>query len=142
MPRNYPVPQNGPIVPGTPQRDGIIFPSAAYNAATYTSQEYVNPGADGIRLFFNVTAIGAAGTVDAKIQNFDPASQTWMDVPKAAIAQITSNTAVVFTLHPGDSESPSPDNDISTTLGIRWRLSVTVGVNAVTFSVGADYLDI
>lgn len=141
MPRNYPVPSAGPVDSTSgAQRDGVIFSSAARAVATYNSPEYVNPGAEGLRIFVNAT-ISGGGTLDLKVQNFDPASQTWMDVPGASATQITATGTAVITLFPGNTgDLEADDNNIATPLGMRWRISVTIGTATTTFSVGADYL--
>lgn len=150
MPRNYPVPRSGPTdsTSGT-QYDGVLFAPAARSqtggdgSGNYNGQEYVNPGAKGLRLFVNVTAnTGNTGTLTVKIQNFDPASQTWMDLPDATTGSIATVTGFVLTLYPGAlGKSTGDANYVQTTIGVRWRAVASVGTASVTFSVGADYLD-
>lgn len=141
MPRNYPVPSAGPLDSTSgAQRDGIIFPSASRGVAAANSAEYTNPGAQGVRLFIDVTDVGAGpGTVTVKIQNFDPASQKWVDLPAATTTAINATGTTTLTLYPGIAETANVD--IADPLGLRWRVVATVATNAVTFSVGGDYLD-
>lgn len=139
MARNYPVPSAGPLDSTSgAQRDGIIFPAASRAAAAYNSPEYSNLNANGLRLFINITDVGGAGTLTVKIQNYDPASSTWIDVPLATTTALAATGASTLTIVPGAAESAN--TDIGDPLGLRWRIVATVGANAVTFSVGGDYL--
>lgn len=104
--------------------------------------EYVNPGAKGIRVFIDVTDVGAGpGTVTVKVQNRDPASLNWVDVPEATSGAISTTGTTTLTLYPGQEEDTTAPVAVSEPLGVRWRLVATVATNAVTFSIGADYLD-
>ena len=140
MSRNYPVPSAGPFAyTDSTQKDGIIFASAARTAAAYNSPEYLNPGAKGLRLFIDITAnTGNTGTVTVKIQNYDPASASWIDVPEATTAALATVASTVFTIHPEQEEDAN--TAIAQALGVRWRVVATVGTAACTFSIGADYL--
>lgn len=149
MAHNFPVPRNGPTDStsgGANQVDGVIFPSLSRaqnggdGSGNYFSQEYLNSGALGIRVFIDVTNVGGGpGTVTVKLQNLDPASGKWIDVPACTSGSINSVSSKIMTIFPGTTESSS-EVEISEPLGMRWRLVATVGTNAVTFSVGADYL--
>jgi hypothetical protein len=139
MARNYPVPSAGPLDSTTgAQRDGIIFPAASRGVAAYNSPEFVNLNANGLRLFINITDVGAAGTLTVKIQNFDPASQSWVDVPLSTTTALAAVAITTLTIIPGAAESANVD--IGDPLGLRWRVVATVAANAVNFSVGGDYL--
>lgn len=143
MSRSAPIPQAGPLDSTTgAQRDGILFPSAAYTSAgggVHNSPAYVNHGWRGARFYIKTTAVGAAGTVDFKLQNQDPVSGSWVDIPNAAIAQMNTNTSVTLTIYPGIAETANVD--IADPLGVIWRAVLTIGGNDVTLSVGADYID-
>lgn len=141
MAKNYPIPATGTDTTAAVQYDGVIFTAATYvhGSTVHYSPEYCNPGARGARFYINVTNVNTTGTLDLKLQNFDPASQAWMDVPDASITQITSASAVVWTIYPGQEEDLG--SEITTPLGLRWRLAATVGTADVAFSVGGDYLD-
>lgn len=117
---------------------GTIFAAASRDAETYVSGTIDNPNHAGVRLFFNLTNVGAAGTVTAKIQVQDPASQGWMDLAGAVTAALAAVALTSLTVYPGIGETANAA--VSEHLGRKWRVSVTVGANAVAFSVGGEYL--
>lgn len=119
-------------------RIGTILPSASRAAATYTTDAIDNPMYQGVRLFFDLTAVGAAGTVTATVQVQDPASGGWMTLAGAVTAALAANALTSLTIYPGATVANNVS--ISTHLGRKWRLSVVVAANAVVFSVGGEYL--
>lgn len=125
---NYPVPG---------ATSGVIFASASRAAAAYNSDELFNGSARGVRLFLNATIAGGA-TLDVKIQNFDPASQAWRDIPLATATQITATGSATLTVYPGALAAAGVV--ANTALGLRWRVVATVGTATAPFSIGADYL--
>lgn len=120
------------------QQMGVIFPSASRSATEHLSDPIENLYHVGVRLFINITARGAAGTLTVKIQNHDPASNTWIDVPEAVTTALAAVAGTTLTLYPGIEEDANVC--IANPLGRKWRVSATVGTEAVTFSIGADYL--
>lgn len=134
---NGPVPYVGPQSPGA-VKEGTIFASASYGTGANNSAEFYNAGWRGIRLFVNITAVGGGGTVVFKVQNYDPVSASWFDVTNLASASLNANAATLITFYP--SVNNTANTQVSQHLGCRWRLVATVGTNAVTFSVGGDYL--
>jgi hypothetical protein len=119
--------------------EGIVFASLSRAAATYNSAEFDNFGARGIRLFINAT-ISGGGTLDVKLQNFDPASAAWYDTPTgASIVQLVATGSIVLTVYPGIATTAN--KDVSQPLGMRWRVVAVIGTAATTFSIGADYLN-
>lgn len=142
---NQPVPY-GVNAAGTGNRNGIIFESASRShtadnfglgAGIYVSNPIVNDGARGVDLFLVSTSSGA-GTVTAKIQKWDPASGTWIDLTSAATAAQADPGSAYLTVYPGIAETANVS--VSDHLGHVWRVHITVATAAVTFSVGAVYL--
>lgn len=140
---NTPVPVPGAVTLGTlasPEpKAGTILPSASYGTGATNSSEMANTRWRGVILYINTTAVGGAGTVVVKVQTKDPTSGTFVDLPGAATASITTNTETTLTVYPSVAESAGVD--ISDPLGHAWRIVATVGGNAVTFSVAGVYLD-
>lgn len=120
-----------------PQRDGTIFTVASRVAAAYNSPELLNAKWKGVRLFINLTVVNG-GTLTVKIQNFDPASQTWVDLPLAVTTALAAVAVTTLTVYPGQTETAN--QDISDPLGGRWRVVATTAVAAVTFGIGGEYL--
>lgn len=137
---NQPLPTNGTLsarewktwVPGT------VFAAASRTNATYTSQEYFNPRHKGLRLIIDVNSVGAAGTLDVKIQVKDPITGTWYDWTEAAATQITAAGQAVFTIYPGIEEDAGAN--IANRLPITFRIVAVVGANAVDFSIWGELL--
>jgi hypothetical protein len=143
--QNYPVPSPRPSHAQTDrnspssQIDGVIFPSAARAAATYTSDPVYNPHAKGVRIFTYVENDGAAGTVTTTIQVKDPVTDTWVALAGAVTAGLTETSQpAILTVYPGIVATANIA--VPQHLGSHWRLSTVVAANDVTFSIGADYL--
>jgi hypothetical protein len=137
--RNRPVPSQGLNISSTTNKDGIIFPSLSRAAATYNSNEYFNADARGLRIYVDITVnAGGTGTVIAKIQTKDPVSGNWLDQAGAVTASLSSVATTSLTIYPGVTETANVD--VAESLGTQWRVSVTVGTQAVTFSIGGEYL--
>lgn len=130
---NQPVP--------TPNGSGIIFLSASRAAATYTSEEFDNFNARGVRIFVSATIAGGA-TLDTKVQVYDAAAATWRDLTGAAITQITATGAAFFTIYPGllATATGAGVTTVALPLGLRWRIVATLGTATSTFGISADYL--
>jgi hypothetical protein len=148
--KNKPVPTQGLFVkdtssttPGNPvglnaaQYDGVIFPVASRAPATYTSNPYFAADVSGVRLYINLTVVNG-GTLTVKIQTFDPASQTWVDIPLAVTTALAAVAVTTLTVYPGVTETAN--QDIANPLGVLWRVSATTGTAAVTFGIGGEYL--
>lgn len=119
--------------------NGVIFPSAARAAATYTSDPIHNPGHLGVRLFISVTDDGAAGTVTAEIQVKDPVSDLWERLTGCVTTALTeTGSPHTLTVYPGITVVANID--LSNVLGSHWRVVAVVAANDTTFSIGADYL--
>jgi hypothetical protein len=119
---------------------GIVFESASRGAAAYTSQEFHNASARGIRIF---TANDAAGgsTATVKVQVKAPGSAVWIDLAGAATAALGSTTGSIITIYPGlTGIADAAGVTINQHIGQAWRLVLTVGVATGTSSVSAVYL--
>jgi predicted regulator of Ras-like GTPase activity (Roadblock/LC7/MglB family) len=143
---NQPVPTSGANAVASTLTAGIIFPSASRTNATYNSDELFNPCAKGVRLYIDITNVGGAGTLVVKIQTRDPLTDTWVDV-KAATTSVATPFASVqtktLTVYPGITVAAgdaTTSTEISNFVSTNWRVVAIVGVNAVSFSVGAEYL--
>jgi hypothetical protein len=119
-------------------KQGTIFPSASRAAATYNSDAMVNPDCAGVRLFIDRTNVGGAGTVTVKIQVLDTCSGNWVDLTGAITTALATVATSCLTLYPG--LTAAANDKIDGHLGYMWRVSATVGTNAVAFSVYAEYL--
>lgn len=126
------------VVASQSHKIGTILSSTSRAAATYVSDPIDNPNHPGVRLFFNLTDVGGAGTVTAKVQVQDPSSGEWMDLAGAVTTALAAVALTSLTIHP--SIAASANVAVSSHLGRKWRLSVAVAANAVTFSVGGEYL--
>lgn len=142
--RNAPVPSPLPArglnanAGASLQKDGIIFASASRTAAAYTSDEMHNPNCKGVRLYVDITDVGAAGTLTVKIQTKDPATGTWVDLAGAVTTALAAVATTTLLVYPGITETNNVD--VSSHLGSAWRVVATVASNAVVFSIGGDYL--
>lgn len=131
--------QNQPVP--TPNGSGIIFLSTSRVAAVYTSEEFNNLTARGVRIFVSATISGGA-TLDAKVQVYDAAAAAWRDLTGAGITQITATGTAFFTIYPGllATATAAGVTTVSLPLGIRWRIVATLGTATSTFGISADYL--
>jgi hypothetical protein len=127
------------VVP-TPAGKGAIFESASRAAAAYTSQEFVNHHAKGLR--FTVANDAAGGsTATAKIQVKAPGSDVWVDLAGATSAAIGSSTGTITTVYPGLTGIADAANvSINQHLGLSWRMVLTIGAATGISSVSAVYL--
>jgi hypothetical protein len=117
---------------------GTIMAAAERAVGTHVTGEMFNARHVGVQLLIAVTDINASGTLDVKIQVFDPIAAAWRDLPDAAAAQIVATGSAVFTVHPSVSEDAGVD--VAAALPARWRVSTAVGTDAVAFSIAAFYL--
>jgi hypothetical protein len=137
-PGSVPVPYPGALsvaeaaalIPGT------IMPTADYAAATHVTNEMTNLRWRGVMLIIDINNVNTTGDITLKLQTFD--GTTWVDIPDAVSANLTSAGVTTLTLHPGADEDANVH--ISTQLPLRWRISVTVADAIVNFSVVGFYL--
>jgi hypothetical protein len=126
------------VVP-TPNGNGIIFPSASRDAAAYTSQEFVNTDARGIR-FVVVNNAAGGSTATAKIQ-VKGGDGTWIDLTGATSAAVGSSTGTITTVYPGlTGIADSAGVTINQHLGLSWRMVLTIGTATGISAVSAVYL--
>lgn len=78
---------------------GTILDSLSRAAATYTTDTIANYEAKGLRLFFDITNVGAAGIVTAKVQVRDPVTGNWVDLSQNIILAAVATT--ILTIFPG-----------------------------------------
>ena len=144
---NQPVPSGNLGTADTANRNGIIFASAERNetddpaglgSGIYVSDEMHNVNARGVDLFVDTTSSGA-GTLTVKLQKKDPNSGNWYDLASATTGSINDPADVLLTIYPGIAETANVS--VSDHLGLVWRVHATVTTAAVTFSVGAVYID-
>ena len=121
----------------TVQYDGVVFSVASRAAADYASAAYFNPNRLGIRLYINLTVVNG-GTLTVKVQTFDPASQTWVDIPLAVTAALAAVAVTTLTLYPGITETANVDVAVPT--GVLFRVVATTATAAVTFGIGGEFL--
>ncbi len=143
MARNMPLPFNGPlsITAASAMVPGTVFESASRTNATYVTQEYNSLGRRGLRLIVDVDAVGAAGTFDLKLQTKNPITGEWHDLPEASITQITAAGQCLFQLYPGlEEDAGAGATSVSAILPENFRISMTIGVNAVTAKVWGELL--
>lgn len=115
-----------------------IMQSQAYGVGANASAPQSADGCKGLRLFVEVTARGAAGTLDVKVQVQDVVAKQWHDLPGASMAQFAAVGRKVLTVYPGIAETAN--ESVSDVLTGPFRVVGTVGTEAVTFSAGAVLL--
>lgn len=127
---------NSPIGPAL----GVIFPSASRSASAYTSQEFVNQGAKGIRIFTTNDGAGSS-TATVKVQVRMPGTTNWTDLAGAATAALAAVTGSIITIYPGlTGIADAAGITINQHLGDSWRLVLTIGTATGTSQVSAHYL--
>jgi hypothetical protein len=118
----------------------LIFPSTSRGVGTYTSQEFTNPGAKGLRVFTTNAATGGS-TATVKVQVRMPGTTAWTDLAGAATAALGAVTGSLLTIYPGlTGIADSAGITINQHLGATWRLVLTVGTATSVSSVAASYL--
>lgn len=128
---------NNRVTDSAVQYDGVVFSVASRAAAAYNSGAYFNPNRKGVRIYINLTVVNG-GTLTVKVQTFDQASQTWVDMPLAVTAALAAVAVTTLTIYPGTTETANVD--VEQPLGTTWRVVATTATAAVTFGIGAEYL--
>jgi len=119
---------------------GIIFASLSRVAAAYTSQEFQNLGARGLRLFVSNDAAGGS-TATVKVQAKMPGTTNWTDIAGAVTAALGSVTGSIITIYPGlTGIADSAGITINQHLGCSWRVVLTIGTATGVSAVSGDYL--
>jgi len=124
----------------------ILVKASAATTATENSGELNVPqgmGIKGVAIFVDVTAnAGTAETLDITVDRFDHASNKWLAIVGAALAQITTTAGQIdLVIYPSIVEGAA--RTVSDHIGTRWRVVSTIGGSAgqsFTFSIGATYL--
>ena len=149
--RNQPVPgPTGPLAYSAAQQgnatndaqfaEGVIFPSASRTAAAYNSQEFVNAGARGLRLFVTNDAAGGS-TATVKVQVRMHGTTNWTDIAGAVTAALGAVTGSIITIYPGlTGIADSAGITINQHLGVCWRIVLTIGTATGTSMVSGEYL--
>lgn len=140
---NQPVPSPQPSAGvSTNVPDGIIYASAAFVQATYTSDPMYNPVCKGVRIYFS-SADAGAGTALIQVQTQDPNSRNWVNLLTGVSPAWTGNQTRTLTIYPGLTAvaGAATTNTIANEfLSLTWRITIVVGVATLTFTVGAEYL--
>ncbi len=119
---------------------GVVFPSTSRAQAAYTSEEFFNPEAKGIRIFTTNAATGGS-TATVKVQVKMPGTTAWTDLAGAATAALGAVTGSIITIYPGlTGIADSAGVSINQHIGTSWRLVLTVGVATSVSAVSAEYL--
>jgi hypothetical protein len=137
---NHPVNTIGPLDASSgSQIEGVIFPSLSRTNATYNSGEMFNPDAKGLRLYIDLTSVGGAGTVTVTVETRDPVTDNWVSldatITTTALAAVATTT---LTIYPG--VTVVANKIFSAVVGTACRVKAVVGANAVTFSIGGEWL--
>ena len=124
------------------QLDAIIRASAAFTTTANSDDQTAPKTVKGVRVFVDVTAAsGTNETLNIKVQNKDPVSEKYFDMPGAAFVEFTATGQQELVIYPGVGETANVS--VSDILNRVWRLVYTIGgtdTPTFTFSVGAEYL--
>lgn len=147
--RNYPPQVTGTSQPvfqtdlnGNPlasNADNILLLSeTAAASGTYTSDDQTNTGARGVKVYLNISAIGASVTVTVTIQGKDPVSGSYYTILASAAKSATGLT--VLTVYPGLTASANVV--ASDVLPRTWNVIAVVAdtTGTPTFTVSCSYL--
>lgn len=125
--------------PLTPNADAITLISQTTAASgTYVSGDQTNGGARGVKVYLNISAIGASVTVTATVQGKDPVTNTYYTLLASAAKAATGFT--VLTVYPG--LTAAANTVASDVLPRTWNVSVAVvdTTGTPTFTVSCSYL--
>lgn len=119
----------------------ILFVSAARTSGTHYSPGITADGHLGARFYLNTSAgSGTTTDVTVSIEAFDHVSTTWVPIPGASFAAVTStSTTKTLSIHPALSSTINVT--VGDVLGGTIRAKAVVQVMAAgtwTFSLGAD----
>ena len=115
---------------------GILAASAARTAA-YTGEAMRNPGAVGLRVDVDISAIAASPSVTFKIQKQNQASGAWSDV--LASAAKTATGTFSLTVSPSVLAAANAVAQVEAP-GV-WRVVTTVGdADSMTYQIAYEYL--
>ena len=111
--------------------------SSAVRATTTNSSTFGNPGAIGLHLAVDVTAVPGVDTVTPKIEGYDETSGKYYDVLVGVPIAATGLT--ILKVYPGTVASPNVQaNDV---LPSTWRVTMThSAATNFTYSIGASLI--
>lgn len=115
---------------------GILAESAAHTTA-YTGDEMHNPGAVGLRVDVDISAISASPSVVFKVQKKNQAAGTWSDV--IASAAKTGTGTFSLTVSPSVIAAANAVAQVEAP-GV-WRVITVPGdADSMTFQIAYEYL--
>lgn len=112
----------------------IVIPPAARTVSGVSATMQAPPTDKGLTLFLSISA--ASGTLDCKVQQFDPISNAWFDVAGAAFAQATTAVNAALTIFPGAAAVANVA--VNGTIRNQYRVAYTMTGAGFTFSIGAQ----
>lgn len=121
----------------TAGKSGAMIAASAARTTAYTGEAIENPGAVGLRVDVDISAIDASPSVTFKIQKYNRAAGAWSDVLASA-----AKTAVgTFSLTVSPAVAASANAVAQEEAPGTWRLVTTVGdADAMTWAASFEYL--
>jgi hypothetical protein len=127
---------DGRLAPASPVHEGVALPSQA-RTSSVDSADLTNPGAGGLAVFIDVTAVSGSPSVVFTIQGKDPASGSYYDL--LASAAITAVGFTVLRVHP--ALTAAANLIAKDALPKTWRIRATAAnASSITYSVGYSLL--
>lgn len=124
---------HGPIPPG--RADTLVVLASAARVATVNSSDFGNPGAKGLHLAIDVTAVTLTPSITVTIQGKDPVSGKYYTI--LASAAIVAIGTTVLKVYPGITVAANLS--VSDFLPRHWRVAVThADTDSITYSIGAS----
>jgi len=115
---------------------GILAARAAHTTA-YASDPILNPGAVGLRVDVDISAIAASPSVVFKVQKYNQAAETWSDV--LASAAKTGTGTFSLTVSPSVLAAANAVAQVEAP-GV-WRVITVPGdTDSMTFQIAYEYL--
>jgi len=120
----------------------IVTPQTTVSSAGATnSTDQTNYSWSGVLLTVDITTItGTAPTLTVKVQEKDPASGKYADLPNCTTTALNSVATTVLVCYPGITVAAN--STVSISLPKQWRVVQTAGGTPtnITWTVGAQYL--
>ena len=101
----------------------IVQPSGTISATT--SWEVDVPIQRGIQVSAKVGGVTSSPTLDIKLQNYNQAAGTWVDITGAAFVQFTAAAEQILTVYPGITAAANVS--VNARIGRRVRILATFG---------------
>ncbi len=119
------------------QNSRITLLSSAVRAVTNSTSVIANPGARGLHLVIDMTAVPGVDTVTPKIEGYDETSQKYYTILTGAAIVATGTT--VLKIYPGITASANVA--VSDILPDSFRVTMThSAATNFTYSVGASLI--